>query len=146
VADRSQISEDVRRLWEALVIGAELDSYDYLLTEEMLEGYRAAVKYAAASYPTVAGRHAGHLWALRYPDGPKLLNAGQDSKYFCPPKPVTTIQVNGRIADKYERRGKLYVVVEADATATGGIRIEQSRLIGLLDGVWEVARREREVQ
>lgn len=118
-------------VWEALQVGEELPSYEYLLTQEMLDAYRRVVENPNAAYPTIAGRHPDHCFRNRYADQMRLPNCGQESEYFQPPVPEKRIRVTGRIADKYIRRGKAYVVVEATSVDEDDHPIETSRLIGL---------------
>ena len=56
---------------------------------------------------------------------------GHDSEYHNPPIAGKRIIVTARIADKYIRRDKPYLVIEATAIDEDGRLIEVSRLIGL---------------
>lgn len=129
-------------LWEAMPIGQDLGSYDYHLTEAMIAGYRQSVGNPGAAYPTVAARHCLHLYNTFYPAGPRLLNAGHECEYYSPPEANATVTVTGKIADRYIKRGKRFVIVETYAHDASGNPIELSRIIGLVEGFKEVPANE----
>ena len=53
------------------------------------------------------------------------------SQFFNPPIPGKRIFVKAHVADKYIRREKTYLIIEATATDEDGRLIETSRLVGL---------------
>jgi hypothetical protein len=117
-------------IWELARVGEELDPFEYLITRAMFDEYRDIVGDPEAAYPTVAGRHSLRAFTHRY--GPaKLMNTGTESEYFNPVVPDRIIRVTARIVDKYERRGKPYLVVESMAIDEDDRPIERSRLIGM---------------
>lgn len=118
-------------LWERIEVGEDLGSYDYVLSEEAVADYRRVVDNPHAAYPTVAARHPANLFYRRYGGRMRVPNMGQDSAYHNPPRPGKRITVSARIADKYIRRDKPYLVIEARAVDEDGRLIEVSRLIGL---------------
>lgn len=122
---------ETHEVWESIPVGDDLGTMDYVMTEQMVSDYRRVVGNPTAAFPTVAARHPANLFYRKYAKVMRVPNAGHDSEYFNPPIPGKRIFVSARIADKYVRRGKPYLVVEATATDEDGRLIEISRLIGL---------------
>lgn len=116
---------------DTIEVGEDLGSYGYVMTARMIADYRRVVDNPNAAYPTVAARHPANLFYKRYGGRVRVPNTGQDSHYFNPPVAGKRINVSARIADKYERRGKRYLVIEARAVDEDGRLIEVSRLIGM---------------
>lgn len=117
--------------WDVIQVGEDLGSFKYLLTGEMIENYRRVVDNPLAAYPTVAGRHPARAMYQKYGERMRVPNAGQESQYFNPPLPGKWIHVTAHVADKYIRREKRYLVIEARAVDEDGRLIEISRLVGL---------------
>lgn len=117
-------------LWEKVSVGEELDPFEYVVTADMLERYRAVVDNPKAAYPTVAGRHPLRAFVQRY-GKQTLMNVGTETEYFGEVVPGKTLRVTARILDKYIRREKPYIIVEAETVDEDGRRIEVSRLIGM---------------
>jgi hypothetical protein len=118
---RSSILDEVE-------VGETLDPFEYVITKEMLDEYRAIVDDPSAAYPTVAGRHSLRAFVSRYGEG-RVMNAGTDSTYFNPVVAGKRIRVEAKIIDKYVRREKPYIVVESIAIDEDGRLIEKSHLI-----------------
>jgi hypothetical protein len=117
-------------IWDGAKVGDALEPYEYVITQDMLDEYRAIVDNPHASYPTVAGRHSLRAWTNRY--GPAtLMNVGAESEYFNPVIPGKRIRVEARIVDKYIRRDKPYILVDSTAVDEDGRLIEKSRLVGM---------------
>lgn len=129
-------------VWESIPLGDDLGSLDYVLTQQMVDDYRRVVDNPHAAYPTVAARHPANLFYRKYAAVMRVPNMGHESEYFNPPIPGKRITIHGRIADKYIRRGKTYLVVEATAIDEDGRRIERSRLVGLAREVGRQAAHE----
>ena len=113
--------------YDKLVIGEELGSYEYVLTQDMLDNFRAAVEDPEASFPTLAVKHDATAFAMVYEDNTGGVNAGNEVEFFNPPIPGKTIHVTGRVADKYLRRDKPYMVIEATAVDEDGRLLEKLR-------------------
>ena len=62
-----------------------------------------------------------------YEDNVGGVNAGNEVEFFNPPIPGKTIRVTGRVADKYLRRDKPYLVIEATAVDEDGRLLEKLR-------------------
>lgn len=117
-------------IWDSVKIGDRFETYEYVITQEMLDEYRDIVDNPNAAYPTVAGRHSLRAWTNFY--GPaKLMNVGAESEYFNPVNPGKRIRVEAQVTDKYIRREKPYIIVDSIAMDEDGRLIEKSRLIGM---------------
>ena len=113
--------------YDEIVIGEELGSYEYLLTQEMLDNFRAAVEDPDAPFPTLAVKHDATALAMVYDDQTGGVNAGNEVEFFNPPIPGKRVKVTGRVHDKYLRRDKPYMVIEATAEDEDGRLIEKLR-------------------
>ncbi len=113
--------------YDAIEIGEELGSYEYVLTQEMLDAFRASVQDPDASFPTLAVKHDATAFNLVYDDQTGGVNAGNEVEFFNPPIPGKRIIVTGRIHDKYLRRDKPYMVIEATAQDEDGRLLEKLR-------------------
>ena len=113
--------------YNKLEIGEELGSYEYLLTQEMLDEYRKSVDDPEAVFPTIAVKHDATALAMVYEDTTGGVNAGNEIEFHNPPIPGKKIRVTGRIHDKYIRREKPYLVIEATAVDEDGRLIEKMR-------------------
>lgn len=113
--------------YDKVEIGEPLGSYEYLLTQEMLDNFRASVDDPEAPFPTLAVKHDATALAMVYDDKTGGVNAGNQVEFFNPPIPGKKIRVSGRIADKYLRRDKPYLVIEATAVDEDGRMLEKMR-------------------
>ena len=114
-------------VYDNIEIGEELGSYEYLLTQEMMDNFRKAVDDPDAVFPTLAVKHDATAFAMVYQDNTGSVNAGNEVEFFNPPVPGKKITVTGRIHDKYSRRDKPYLVLEATAVDEDGRMIERLR-------------------
>ena len=114
-------------IYDKLQIGEELGSYEYLLTQEMLDSFRASVEDPEAAFPTIAVKHDATALAMSYQDNLGGVNAGNEMEFHNPPIPGKKIKVTGRIHDKYSRRDKPYLVIEATAIDEDGRLLEKMR-------------------
>lgn len=108
-------------------VGEELGSYEYVLTQEMLDNFRKAVDDPEAPFPTLAVKHDATAFAMVYDDTTGGVNAGNEVEFFNPPVPGKKVRVTGRIHDKYLRRDKPYMVIEATAVDEDGRLLEKLR-------------------
>ena len=113
--------------YNKLQIGEELGTYDYVLTQEMIDSYRASVDDPDGVFPTIAVKHDATALGLTYEDNTGGVNAGNEMEFHNPPIAGKKIVVTGRIHDKYTRRDKPYLVIEATATDEDGRLIEKMR-------------------
>ncbi len=130
------------KAWQAIPLGDDLGSLDYVLTAQMIADYRRVVDNPDAAYPTVAARHPANLFYRKYAAVMRVPNMGHDSEYYNPPVADKRITISGRIADKYIRRGNAYIIVEATAVDEDGRLLEKSRLVGLAREVGKEAAHE----
>ncbi len=113
--------------YDAIQIGEELGSYEYVLTQEMLDSFRASVQDPDACFPTLAVKHDATAFNMVYDDQTGGVNAGNEVEFFNPPIPGKRVIVTGRIHDKYLRRDKPYMVIEATAVDEDGRMLEKLR-------------------
>ena len=113
--------------YDTVQIGEELGSYDYVLTQEMLDNFRSAVDDPGAVFPTLAVKHDMAAFAMVYQDDTGSINAGNEVEFFNPPIPGKKVFVTGRVADKYLRRDKPYLVIESTAVDEDGRLLEKLR-------------------
>ena len=121
----TQGTKDLR--YDDLVIGEQLGSFEYVLTQKMLDDFREAMEDPEAAFPTLAVKHDASALNMVYKDTTGGVNAGNEVEFFNPPIPGKMIKVSGRIADKYVRRDKPYLVIEATATDEDGRLLERLR-------------------
>ena len=131
------------KAWQAIPVGDDLGTMDYVLTAQMVADYRRVVDNPTAAYPTVAARHPANLFYRKYAAVMRVPNMGHDSEYFNPPVAGKRITVSARIKDKYIRRGNAYLIVEATAVDEDGRKIETSCLVGLAREVGSEAAHEK---
>ena len=109
--------------YEALTVGEEFVSDDHLVTPEDVETYAFAVDDhhpwffgpspfgGPVAHPTLLGNQALHLRHSKY-----IVHAGLHAKmefhFLEPIRPGMRVRSRGKVIDKYERRGKQYMVTE----------------------------------
>ena len=113
--------------YDKLQIGEELGSYEYLLTQEMLDSFRASVEDPDAEFPTIAVKHDATALAMCYQDNIGREKTAYEMEFHNPPIPGKRVKVTGRIHDKYSRRDKPYLVIEATAVDEDGRLLEKMR-------------------
>ena len=113
--------------YDDIQIGEELGSYEYVLTQEMLDNFRASVQDPDACFPTLAVKHDATALNMVYDDQTGGVNAGNEVEFFNPPIVGKKILVTGKIHDKYMRRDKPYMVIEATAVDEDGRMLERLR-------------------
>ena len=114
-------------VYDQVEIGEELGSYEYVMTQDMLDTFRASIDDPEATFPTLAVKHDATALNMVYDDTTGGVNAGNEVEFFNPPIPGKKIFVTGRIADKYLRRDKPYLVIEATAVDEDGRLLERLR-------------------
>ena len=112
-----------RLTYEALTVGEEFVSDTHLVTPEDIEAYAFAVDdhqawYSESSslggpvaHPTLMANQALSLRHSKY-----IVHAGLHAKmefnFLEPVRPGMRVRSRGRVIDKYERRGRQYMVTE----------------------------------
>ena len=106
--------EDTRKWldWDALEIGETFKPYSYVLTQQMMDEFRKGVMDAEAAFPTISGKVDTHQYHEVYRDNGSV-NARCAFHCYNPPIAGKRITVQSWVADKYDRRGKKYMVTEA---------------------------------
>jgi len=88
---------------------------------------RASVEDPDAAFPTIGVKHDATALAMCYVDNIGGVNAGNEMEFHNPPIPGKKVKVTGRIHDKYSRRDKPYLVIEATAVDEDGRLLEKMR-------------------
>ena len=117
--------------YDALTVGEEFVSDDHIVTPEDIETYAFAVDDAhpwffgaspfggTVAHPTLLGNQALRLRHSKY-----VVHAGLHAKmefnFLEPVVPGMRVRSRGKIIDKYERRGKRYMVTEFVTEDEGG--------------------------
>jgi acyl dehydratase len=129
--------------YEAVQVGEEFVSDPHLVTPEDVETYAFAVDdehpwFSGASpfggpiaHPTLLGNQALRLRHSRY-----IVHAGLHAKmefeFREPIRPGARVRSRGRVVDKYERRGKPYMVTEFETAAEDGTVLVRGRFTQML--------------
>ena len=117
------MTEFKRLTYEVLAVGEEFVSDEHLVTPEDVETYAFAVDDrhpwffgespfgGPVAHPTLLGNQALRLRHSKY-----IVHAGLHAKmefrFLVPIRPGMRVRSRGRVIDKYERRGKPYMVTE----------------------------------
>ncbi len=123
------------RVYRELSIGEQLGHLEYVITEENLQQFRDLVEYPEAAFPSILAKEYLAVLTRKYGPIPVISLKHQD-RYYRPPRPNKRIQVTGWVRDKYQRRGRDWLVVETFAVDEDGteiVRSEHTFLIGGLD-------------
>ncbi len=110
--------------WDALEVGETFDTYEYVLTQEMIDTYRRGVMDGEAGFPTIAHKVDVKQYNARYTDNGSV-NARCAFQCYNPPIAGKKLTVTAWIADKYLRRGKNYIVTEAVSVDEDGRLIDR---------------------
>ena len=70
-------------------IGEALGSYEYILTQEMVDTFRESVDDPDAQFPTLGVKHDATAFAMVYDDQIGTVNAGNQVEFFNPPIAVS---------------------------------------------------------
>lgn len=109
--------------YDVLLVGEEFVSDEHLVTPEDIETYGFAIDDhhpwffgpspfgGPVAHPTLVGNLALHMRHGKY-----IVHAGlhakMDFQFLEPIKPGMRVRSRGKLIDKYERRGKPYMVTE----------------------------------
>jgi hypothetical protein len=121
--------------WDELEVGMETGRFEVTVTGEMIDEYLASMDN---DHPLFTGGGSSPGARTAPPDlVPKLgmtalfqefvqrdigpnIRAKQAFKFFAPVRPGTRVRAVGRLVEKYERRGKRFVTLEALFTDDAG--------------------------
>ena len=124
-----------QEIYDRLTIGEQLAHLEYTVTEEQLELLQGAVEYPQALFPHIAVKE--YLEVLHGKHGPiPFISTKHKDSYYHPPIPNKRVQVTGWVRDKYQRRGRNWLLVETLAIDEDGreiVRSEHTFLIGGLE-------------
>ena len=110
--------------WDALQVGETFEKYEYVLTQDMVDGFREGVMDAEASFPTISHKVDVKQYNKKYTDNGSV-NARCAFHCYNAPVPGRKIIVTAWIADKYLRRGKNYILTEAVSVDEDGRLIDR---------------------
>jgi hypothetical protein len=110
--------------WDALEVGETFEKYEYVLTQEMIDGYRKGVMDTEAGFPTISHKVDVKQYNAKYRDSGSV-NARCAFYCYGPPVAGKKITVTAWITDKYLRRGKNYIVTEAVSVDEDGRLIDR---------------------
>ena len=120
--------------YERIQVGDELEEGEYVITEEKLQVYREGVGFGEALYPHICLKDYSFVLRALYGRVP-VISAKHADEYFNPPTAGKRMKVKSRVADKYVRRDREWVVVETTTTDEDGKLIVKSQHSFLLGGV-----------
>jgi hypothetical protein len=124
--------------FDTLAVGDTFGPLDYVLTQEKMELYRRAVSDPQAAFATIASKDYAVLLRTRYDLG-RVVNAKHESRYSRPPEIGALIRTSGRLADKYERRGHRFIVMETTSREGADEVLVESRTTLMLGTPKEAA-------
>lgn len=107
-------------------------SFEYVLTQEMIDQYREAVGDPDAPFPTIAGKHDVECKNRIYVNDMPMVLSRMMVECFNPPIPGKTLIVSGGMAGRYVWRGRRYLVKEATCRDEDGRLIERQSSVHLL--------------
>ena len=110
--------------WDVLEVGETFETYEYLLTQNMIDQYRQGVMDPDASFPTISHKVDVRQYNAKYTDNGSV-NARCAFYCYNPPIAEKPLPVTAWIADKYLRRGKNYIVTEAVSVDEDGRLIDR---------------------
>jgi len=110
--------------WDVLEVGETFETYEYLLTQNMIDQYRQGVMDPDGSFPTISHKVDVRQYNAKYTDNGSV-NARCAFYCYNPPIAEKRLTVTAWIADKYLRRGKNYIVTEAVSVDEDGRLIDR---------------------
>lgn len=131
-------------VYDKIQVGEELPPFEIELTDELQGRYLLAVDddnpwyWKDSPFGGAIAHHSafdGSPMALvdqkyEYPFG--WVHAVQETEFYNPVRLTKKVRITGKIADKYVKRGKEYIVVEALVTDEDGVEIMRSRNHGMI--------------
>jgi acyl dehydratase len=129
--------------YEILKVGEEFVSDEHLITPEDIETYAFAVDdhhpwFSGASpfggpvaHPTMLGNQALHLRHSRYTVHAGL-HAKMEFQFLQPVRPGMRVRSRGKVIDKYQRRGKPYMVTEFVTETSDGTPLVRGQFTQML--------------
>jgi acyl dehydratase len=135
---------DFKKLtYDVLTVGEEFVSDEHLVTPEDIETYAFAVDDhhpwfsgpspfgGPVAHPTLMANQALHLRHGKY-----LVHAGlhakMEFKFLAPIQPGMRVRSRGRLIDKYERRGRQYMVTQFVTEDEAGTELVRGQFTQML--------------
>jgi acyl dehydratase len=147
------MTEFPKLTYEALAVGEEFVSDTHLVTPEDIEAYAFAVDdhQAWCSEPSAFGGPVAHPTlmanqALSLRHSKYIVHAGLHARmefnFLEPVRPGMRVQTSGRVIDKYERRGRQYMVTEYTTRDERGTTLVRGQFTQMLipEGTRHVGR------
>lgn len=115
---------DVDRHFEEVKIGDRLEPVTAEVTPELIKEYGDLLGDECGYYdensdfsgpvgqPSLAGILIFRLYNVRAPAQPGAIHAKQEFEFYHPIRPGIITTISGTIVDKYEKRGRKYIVTE----------------------------------
>jgi hypothetical protein len=112
--------------YQLLEIGEQLGHLEYSITPEQLQAFQEAVEYPQACFPSIAAKEYAEVLARKH-GRLAVISARHQDHYLRPPKLLKRIQVTGWVREKYQRRGRRWLVVETFAVDEDGTEVLRSQ-------------------
>jgi acyl dehydratase len=137
------MAEFPKLTYEVLRVGEEFVSNDHLVTPEDIEAYAFAVDDhhpwffgdspfgGPIAHPTLLANQALMMRHNHYVVHAGL-HARMEFEFLEPIRPGVRVRSYGRVVDKYERRGKPYMVTEFTTQAEDGTVLVRGRFVQML--------------
>ncbi|GFG54560.1 hypothetical protein CQY20_00235 [Mycolicibacterium agri] len=126
--------------WDEFEVGAELPSFDFTISPEIVAEYHRAIEQEPAGYsldgrkvaiPSVLSVYLMAVLYRRYPPAQGGIMAGNKFRYYGPisAETDTKIVASGEIVEKFEKRGRRYVRYAARFAHSDGSLIAEAENI-----------------
>ncbi|MBM3943546.1 MAG: hypothetical protein FJ316_11645 [SAR202 cluster bacterium] len=112
--------------YDKLEVGEQLGHLEYVVTQEQLNAFRQAVDFPEAACLSIAVKEYAEVLTRKHGRIP-VVSAKHQDYYLRPPRLNKRIQVTGWVREKYQRRGRHWLVVETFAVDEDGTEIVRSR-------------------
>jgi acyl dehydratase len=126
--------------WEDIEVGRECEPYEYVVTEEAVQGYLNALGIGNPWYthdspfggPIAPGLisksdAADPNWWFPFVDRSAFLHARSEFEFIHPLRVGKKVTVKGRWVEKYQKRDRNWATIEAVAVDEDGLIIVKSR-------------------
>ena len=148
------MAENVSIYDDSIPIGAEFPPYEYELTPEKVQRYLEAVQDTNPLYhdaaaaaesefggliapPTIAATYVRNAYREVATSVPGTVHAKQAYRFFRPQRPGDRLRVSARLEDRYQRKGRTYVIILADVTNQDGEKVLEAKMTIFLPGAPE---------
>jgi len=127
-----------KKTLDQIEVGDTLGPYEYVVTPELVQKMTGAVEEPNPWYlksspfggpiapPTITGNDYAEVFFASYERG-ATVHTKAEHEFLNPIRIGKRLIVRGKILEKYERKGRDYVVIESVTTDEDGIEIARSR-------------------